>query len=77
MLEEKQKLEKELSLMETEVERMPPGSFYCKKEGNCYKWFQNYPPNNRHYLKKCYRELAEELARKNLPRAGCSKFAKI
>lgn len=63
MLEEKQRLEKQMKSIDLELSRLPSVHIFCTKNGNHYKWYESDGKKNK-YIPKKKRSYAESLARK-------------
>lgn len=63
MLEENQKLEKQIELLRARLQEFPEGKLICAANGKGYKWYRS-DGKQCFYLPKKERKLAEKLAYK-------------
>ncbi len=61
MLNESQRLEKEINSLEAEIHKLPEGKLICSRNRKYYKWYQS-DGTNQIYIPKKERHLAEQLA---------------
>ena len=60
MLQEAQRLEKEIQETQNLIDQLPEGKFICCQGKNCYKWYRS-DGHMKTYIKKENRDLAEDL----------------
>lgn len=63
MLEERNRLEKEIHSLEQQIIALPPGNLFFSHNGKYLKWYQS-NGHNPLYIPKNNRQLAEQLAKK-------------
>lgn len=63
MLKTEKKLEKNIKILEKQIEKLPEGKMFCAKNGDNYKWYRS-DGHIQEYIYKKDRKLAEKLAMK-------------
>lgn len=61
MITEREKIEKQLLILEAKIKQCPPGKLLCSRNGKHYKWYQS-DGHVHNYIPKKERHLAEQLA---------------
>lgn len=61
MLSEQIRLDNQINSLKEKLQHLPPGKLLCSRNGKYYKWFQ-IDENNKSYIPKENRQLAETLA---------------
>lgn len=63
MQKEMHRIEKEIRILEAEMQQFPPGKLICTRSGKYFKWYQS-DGKKVQYIPKANRVLAEQLAAK-------------
>lgn len=60
---ERQRLDKQIKSLHSQIKKLPEGNFFCTRNGSRYKWYHSIKGNQK-YIPKSERKLAEALVAK-------------
>ena len=73
MMKEKQKVEDRINDLQSQIDVLPSGTFFCTRNNKYYKWYYTDKGKTK-YIPKSERKLAEQLVKRKYLESRLRKF---